>query len=396
MNIKKRIGIVMLVVAMILCAASCKKEETKKAADPVPENTLESYSEVETEPEKEETPAPEVLAAQSSHFSFVADENAGEQPEYINPLSGLAASKDISNRRPVGIMVNNIKAAMPQVGISQADVVYECLAEGGITRLMALFADYETIEKIGSIRSSRPYYIDFAMSHDAIYVHAGGSEDAYAALSSRGINNMDGVNGAHSASIFYRDPERLKVMSSEHTMVSEGELLAKGIELYGYRTEHNSGFENPIITPEWGYKVELSGNTAEYIKIPYNNTRADTQVVEYEYDAESGKYYRWQHTHNEHIDSLTGEQLAFENIIVINMSHEITGDTYGHRTVDTVGSGKGYYITAGKVIEINWSKAGKDSEIAFTDADGVPLVINKGKTMINVTADDVFAAMTIQ
>lgn len=391
MNTRKKLGIILLSAVMLLSLQGCKKQAQTNEN----KNTLDSYVTIETLPEEEKAD-PEVLAAQSSYFSFVSDANAGEEPEFINPLTGLEATKDLSNKRPVAIMINNIKAACPQVGIGQADIIYECLAEGGITRLLMLSSDYEELEKVGSIRSSRPYYIDFAMSHDAIYVHAGGSEDAYSAIRSRNINNMDGVNGAHSEAIFYRDPERLKTMSYEHTMVSEGEMLAKGIELFGYRTEHDDGFENAIVTPEWGYSVELTGDDAQYIKIPYNATGADTQVVEYEYDAESGKYYRWQHTHTAHIDSTTGEQLAFENIIILNMPHVVTNDSYGHREVDTVGKGSGYYITGGKLIEIEWSKAGQDSEISFTDTDGVPLVINKGKTMINVTGDDVYSALTIE
>lgn len=393
MKKSKKAALILLAAALILSSTGCnKKTEDKKGTA----NALDSYVEVETDAPEITEYEPSVLAAESSYFSFESIENAGEEPLYTNPLTGLEASSDISDKRPVAIMVNNIKASLPQVGISQADIIYECLSEGGITRLLMISNDYEGLAKVGSIRSSRPYFIDFAMSHDAIYVHAGGSDDAYAAIESRDIDNLDGVNGAHNTTVFYRDPERLKTMFLEHTMVSDGSLIKQGIGLFNYRTEHYDGFENAVITPEWGYKVVLEGESAEYIKVPYNETRADTQVVEYEYDAESGKYYRWQHTHEKHIDSATGEQLAFDNIIVIEMPHVVTSDSYGHREVDTEGSGRGYYITGGKLIEIKWEKADRDSEIAFTDINGVPLVINKGKTIVNVTANDVFSQITVK
>ncbi|MBR5515602.1 MAG: DUF3048 domain-containing protein [Clostridia bacterium] len=388
---KKRLCILFLVSAMLFSGAGC----ASKKQLPADTNSLDSYVTIDTLPAETEEKI-EILAAESDYFSFVSDPNCPEKPQFINPLSGLGASEDVSDMRPVAIMVNNIRAACPQVGISQGDIIYECLAEGGITRMLMLSNDYRNLEKVGSIRSSRPYYIDFAMSHDAIYVHAGGSEDAYAAISNRRINNLDGVRGAHATEIFYRDQERLKTMSLEHTMVSDGEKLVMGIDLLGYREEHTDDFVNTILTPDWGFKLDLEGTAANYIKIPYNPSGADTQIVEYEYDAQKGKYLRWQFIHEEHIDSMNGEQLAFDNIIIIKMPHVVTNDYYNHRMVDTVGEGSGYFITGGEMIEINWSKAGEDAEMYFTDINGAPLVINRGKTIINVVDDDVHKGIIIE
>lgn len=90
--------------------------------------------------------------------------------------------KEWVNRRPVAIMLNNLKEALPQLGQSQADVIYEVPAEGGITRMLAVYQSLDGVGKIGSIRSARPYYLELALGHDAIYIHAGGSEDAYAKI----------------------------------------------------------------------------------------------------------------------------------------------------------------------------------------------------------------------
>ena len=117
---------------------------------------------------------------------------------YKNPLTGMPCSVDYSNSRPMAIMINNIKKATPQAGISNAEIIYECSVEGGITRLMALVCDYANLPEIGSVRSSREYYLDIAQSHDAIYTHCGGSEKAYSEINVRKIDNIDGVNGSYS------------------------------------------------------------------------------------------------------------------------------------------------------------------------------------------------------
>ena len=396
MMIFKRILTVLLICSMLFSFAACGSGEDKKK-----ESSLTEYKEAEEETVQEfetvikEQKEPEVIKVSDSElYSFVSADK-GEAPEFANPLTGLAASKDLSTQRPVAIMVNNIKAAMPQVGISQADIIYECLAEGGITRLLMVSADYEDLSTVGSIRSSRPYYLDFAANHDAVYVHAGGSEDAYSEIRSRDVDNMDGVNGAHAGSIFYRDPDRVATMAYEHTLVSDGERLAKGIDLFGYRDTLSDSFVNPVKLSDWGFKVELNGDAATYIKVPYNTSKSDTQIVEYEYDAAAGKYLRYQHNHEAHIDSATGEQLAFDNILVLNLKHYATGDSYGHRQVTTTGSGSGYYITGGKMIAINWSKESKDGNISFTTADGKALVINRGKTIINIVEDKTFTSLTV-
>ena len=119
-------------------------------------------------------------------------------------------------------MINNIGVALPHCGISGADIIYEILAEGNITRMMAIFSDINKANgPIGSMRSSRPYYIETALSYDAIYVHAGGSEQAYSDIASKGVNNIDGVRGNYDASsAFYRDKNRQQY-GYEHSLFTK-------------------------------------------------------------------------------------------------------------------------------------------------------------------------------
>ena len=351
-----------------------------------------------TEPEDtsaEPLTFPEPTYPHGSAFSYAAV-NSSEKPQYINPLTGLASSSDLTDTRPVAVMINNISYAMPQLGISGADVIYECLAEGGITRLLMVTRDYASLDVVGSIRSAREYYIDFAQNHNAIYVHAGGSETAYSRIYSGYIEHLDGVNGDARTGInlsktsFYRDPERLKTMAYEHTLVTTGQLMAEGIGKMGYSTTVKEGFEEPVKPIDWGWSVVLSGDSATHIKVPYRNTH----VAEYEYDKTTGKYMRYQFEHQEHIDGATGEQLGFENVMILNLAHRNTGDSYGHLSVTTVGSGNGWYITGGKRIPIKWSKDTADSAMTLTDEEGYPVVVNRGKTIINIVDGGVWSSLS--
>ena len=126
---------------------------------------------------------------------------------------------EYERNRPVAVMLNNLKKAQPQLGnVSMADIIYEVPAEGGITRMLAVYQTLDGVGTLGSIRSARPYYIELALGHDALYVHAGGSPEAYQDLKSWKVNNIDGVNGSASQSaVFWRDPERKKNKGYEHT-----------------------------------------------------------------------------------------------------------------------------------------------------------------------------------
>ena len=111
---------------------------------------------------------------------------------YAAPLTGEGLMEDVSGQRPIAIMLNNLSKALPQAGVAQADVIYEIVAEGGITRMLALFQDVEGVGEIGTVRSARTYYLELALGHDAIYIHAGGSEDAYAKIRQWGVTALDG------------------------------------------------------------------------------------------------------------------------------------------------------------------------------------------------------------
>ena len=362
MNNKTKILIACFTLAALLSSASCDKIIEKR------ENTSESdtvavemtdVTESEAESESEEIPA------------FVI-------PEYINPLTGLETTEELACKRPVAVMINNIRDAMPQEGTSYADVIYECIVEGAQTRLMAVYHDYESAPVIGSVRSSREYFIDLAYNHDAIYVHAGGSNDAYKRIKSTGINNLDGVN-MYLPDSFYRDSERRKTMSLEHTLMTSGERITSGISFKGYRDEIKEGFTQPFNFCDFESEIVPADQSAKYVAVSYSAEHSPYYI----YNEENALYERYQFN-SAQSDNSTGDQLKFDNIIILYCSTYNTGDKYGHYSVNVTGEGKGVYITRGGKVDITWKKADTKTPASYYLDDGSELIINRGRTMMQI------------
>ncbi len=299
-------------------------------------------------------------------------------PEFTNPLTGLETTEELSKARPVAVMINNLKASMPQEGVSYADIIYECIVEGAQTRLLALCLDYTEVPVFGSVRSSREYFLDFAANHDAIYVHAGGSDEAYRQIKSRKVSNLDGVN-MYLPDTFYRDSERRKVMAFEHTLMTSGEKIKSGIEFKKYRTELKEDFTSPFVFAKFGEEIIPSGEDAKYLGFKYSNAYKPYYI----YNEENSVYERYQFG-EAHIDNTTDKQLAFENIIVIFCPTYNTNDELGHYNVNCVGEGEGYYISRGTAQKIKWKKPAADTPVSFFTESGGELVINRGRTFIQV------------
>jgi len=367
--------LVLAVVLLLMCASAVMLGSCSEKAKDAKEETTK----VEATTEKEETKAPETTKAEPEA------EKPAEEPEFVNPLTGLESSVDLSKKRPVSIMVNNIYVSLPQVGVSQADILYECLAEGGITRLMMISTEYEKLSKVGSVRSARDYYIDYANGYDCIFLHAGGSTYAYNTLAQRGTDRIDGVNGPaylfNGTGTFLRDPERLAKYSYEHTLVVQsGKGIEEARKYYNYRTEKTAGYEKPMNFAEFG-KTTVLKNEASHVKVVMSNY----QTVDFVYNKENGKYLRYQYNGEPHIDSANGEQLAFENVVLVfTTTSAIPGDDKARITVGTTGSGEGYYITEGTYEKIKWKKENYSSVLKFYREDGTEVEMNRGKTMINV------------
>jgi len=296
-----------------------------------------------------------------------------------NPLTGAYIDEEVAARRPIAVVINNKYAALPQSGIAQASLYYEVLSEGAITRIIAVFQDFDAA-KIGPIRSMRHYFLDFALDHDAIFAHHGHSPQGKAALQNLGINNIEGmyVDGTY----YWRDPERKKIPAMyEHSSYTSAENLWSYItDKAKYRTakaETHTGmfaFYDAPTSP---------ANSTPVMKITINYINSFTPS--FTYNAETHLYARTQYG-EPHIDEQTGEQLTVTNIIVQNAEvWHIPGDASGRRDVALVASGTGTLYTNGTASPVTWTKTSHQSPTQWFDAQGKPLTLNIGKTWVCVT-----------
>lgn len=298
-------------------------------------------------------------------------------PEPIyNPLSGEEVDEDISSLRPYAVMINNISVAQPLCGISQAEIIYEVLAEGEITRMMPVFSKMEDIPALGSMRSSRPYYIDIAQSYDAIYVHAGGSEQAYSDIATEGIDNIDGVRGSYGSTVFYRDPSRTRG-GYEHSLFTTSENVAGCVAELGYKTAHEPGYEyGMIFTDE--VKMGDSATVASTVDVSFDGLKH----TKFTYHPAEGYYTGYQFS-ADLIDGNTNEVVQFENLVVLYAETKII-DNDGRRTVNLYGTGTGHFINGGLQRSILWSHSGDNKPFLYSYEDGTELEFGRGKTYIAI------------
>lgn len=281
-----------------------------------------------------------------------------------------------SNTRPFAVMINNVDAVWGyQSGLNEAYLVYEMLAEGGIPREMAVFQT-RNVPKIQSIRSSRHYYLDYALENDAIYVHWGWSPQAESEIRYTGVDGVgiDNVNGLVDT-CFYRDST--VNAAYEHTGFSTGEAIQSCIDAYGYR---NTTDKSPLLKYS-AESIELTDATdAKNISITFS----DYYTAKFKYNEETKLYEKTQN-YTDMYDYASGKRLVTKNIIVYSIGYAgIPGDDKGRLTVDNLGSGNGYLITEGKSIPITWEKSSRSSRTIYKDNNGEELVVNDGRTFIEL------------
>jgi hypothetical protein len=292
-------------------------------------------------------------------------------------LTGETLEKPQTDRL-FAVSVNNIKASMPQHGISHADVYCEMLAEGNITRCLGIFSDIASVEKLGSIRSGRIYTLSLAQMFDAILVRAGGSAEADRAIAQTGWDDLNGISGI-AGPAFYRDSERRRSgYALEHTLFTGGpELIEKAKEL-----EYSLTKESPYDFG-WNFASDAApdGEAASHITLAFgsgNNAKTTTM----NFDAEAGKYLASQYGEN-WIDGNTGQTLAFENVLVLETVTYIQSDGL-HRTIELVGSGKGHFACDGRIVPILWSREAENAPYVFTLENGTPVTLGIGKTYLGI------------
>jgi hypothetical protein len=317
----------------------------------------------------EETPVSPILEPEP-----VVEPEPEPEPEpvlpYTYPLTGISTEEQLADR-PIVVMVENSPAARPQTGLHEADFVYEVLAEGDITRFIAVYHSVKS-EEIGPVRSIRPYFVELGRAIDGVLVHAGWSQEAMNLMVKHKLNHLDQVYGDHD--FYWRDKSR----KAPHNLYTSTELIRKGAEKRKFRTE----WTDPIVTfaragADGAYPAP-SGDAAGSVTIPY----LQGYHVGYTYEAVLGTYQRLMKG-EPHNDKKSGTRLSATNVLIVEADHRIV-DKVGRREVDVFGPGPGYLLQGGKKREVTWElKNGivraYDREGAVTD---IPLL--PGKTWVQI------------
>lgn len=304
-----------------------------------------------------------------------SNNDAEEKLEQIVVVKKLQIVDESSKTRPYAVMINNNHAAWPQCGIQDAYLVYEIIAEGGITRMMALYKDADTA-KIGSIRSARHYFIDYAEENDAIFVHWGGSPQAYSRIYT-GINDIDGI--ALEGTVFFRD-KTLK-RDYEHTGFTSMENVKEYAQKQGFTRNTNKDLLLNYSVDEIEVEKLEGAQSAKEVEIKYS----DYHTTSYEYD-EVNKVYKRSMSGKANVDLVTGEQYTAKNIIVYDVSNYTIndGEDKGRQDINNIGSGTGYYITDGYAVPITWEKTSHSSQTVYKYANGSEITVNDGNTFIQI------------
>lgn len=360
--------LITLTVLLTLCflTLGCKKkEEPPKSEEPAVTQTPTETATPTPSPTPETIVEAEVVEAEPIPDGMVKSYLTGE---YVTP--------EIGRRRPVAVMINNVRAALPSAGISKAGVYYEAPVEGALTRVMAVFEDYDNLEKIGSVRSCRDYFLDYAMGFDAIYVHFGQAAYALPYLELPQINNISGL-AYYGDQVFYRTDDR----PSPHNAYTSGALIQKAIDICGYGQEYPEDYQQQFTFAWVGEEVTLpNGSDARVIRPGYM-----FNDPWFEYNPEDGLYYRFQYE-EPHIDQTTGAQITVKNIII-----QYTGwekyDENGYLNLYAGEGGPCKYITNGKVIDGTWERTFEWGPEKYYDSDGNEITLNTGKTWICVVQD---------
>lgn len=288
-----------------------------------------------------------------------------------SPLTGEQVTPDAATKPVIGIMIENLDPdARPQSGLGDAGVVYEALAEGGITRFLAIFQE-PTPSILGPIRSLRPYYLRWGLEYNIPVIHAGGSQPALADISKLGMKNIDAL--AYGADYFYRATDRL----APHNLYSKTDMIASIVSKLKFDTA-------PTFTP-LSRKTDTPNATPTHPKVSITFGQSASYNVEYTYDPNTNTYARAEGGAPQ-IDRNNNLQISVKNVIVeyAPTTYSIQPDGKPETDINIIGTGKALAFIDGDVIIGTWSKASNSAQTQILDAAGIPVKFNPGNTWYSV------------
>ena len=372
---KRKWGWVLTATVFILALSGCGNGEVDAYA------TLPTAEENQRESEIAETaetarPVIEINQEEESQEGepdyYRPEERVEQDGKIRSYLTGELVDAEIGNRRPLAVMMSNDKQALPQFGINRAGVVYEAPVEGTMNRYMALIEDFDDLERIGSVRSARTYYIYFAREFEAIFAHYGQSTFARPYLEHvAGINGIEGAGGA----AFYRSSDR----KAPHNAYTSGDGVKKAAESLGYTWEYPEDYQGHYRFAKGPVTLEERPGVMDAVTVDPGYKLNEARFV---YNEADGLYHRYQYG-----DVHMGDEgpITAKNILVqwCAWGHYATTE-YLNIDVHT-GSG-GYYITNGKAIPITWEKDGEFGVTHYYDANHEEITLNPGKTWVCIIA----------
>ena len=301
-----------------------------------------------------------------------------------NPLTGEDGyNSALLNNKPVVVVVENSPAARPQWGLTSSDMVFEMVAEGGISRMLLVYSDLSRLPaKIGPVRSARPYFIDIARGLGAAFIHFGGSAEAYSILNSINISRMDGM--ANDGTYFKRDADRLAITAREHTAFTTNELANEYFTNNSLDMTLDEAYKNPF---SFNAEVQkLSGGDCNELSFKFSNS----YKYKYTYNTEDNLYYS-QINGTDFVDS-DGNQQSFSNVIILYTDIYLDSSQKAKYNEDRMAiefdNGTGIYASNGTYEEITWEKGDATDTFKFYGADGKELNLNIGKTYVGITSTD--------
>jgi len=313
------------------------------------------------------------------------------------PLNGRKHTKKAQEfwekRRPLAVMVENHTEARPQSGLTSADVVYEAVAEGGITRFMALFYCNLSDVQVGPVRSARTYYLDWLAEYDALYAHVGGANtpgpaDALSQIIRYEVKDLNQFSIGFP--VFWRDYQRLgHPVATEHTMYSTTQKLWEVGAKRGWVATDSAGIRWDKKFIPWKFKEDPSVSSGQVNKITVNFWESQSSyTVEWNYDPTSNTYKR--KNGEDHIDLNNKQQLAAKNIVVQFERESNANDGYPgnvHLLYTTTGSGKALIFQDGNVWEGKWIKTSRTARSKYVDNKGQEIEFNRGQIWIQTVPE---------
>jgi len=310
----------------------------------------------------------EIEEKQTDHSVVVIDSQSDRRNDegVPSPISGIYTDALNINRRPFAVMLDNQSKARPQAGLDQAEIVYEILAEGMITRYLAIFLINEP-SLIGPVRSARPYFLDKAMEFNALYVHVGGSPQAISDIKTLKIDDIDAMS--RDSSIFWRKKHK----SAPHNTYTDTKAIRKAAASSRYDEKVN--FEPLDFNQE---AMKINGEKMIYIEIPYFKDYKPS----FKYNEVEKTYYRYLNN-KPHLDEVSQMHLSAANIIIQEAETKVI-DSEGRLEIELVGQGKGLFITNGEKRPIVWEKNDRKSRTRYFYEDGTEIKLNPGVTWVQI------------